>query len=785
MKTADFISSLRNAETQELQRELISAELSSMRTLSKSDTVKEFPKIVLKLIYLSLLGEKTDWGQVITINLMASSSPSYKLIGYLGTQLIVDQTTELSVLIMHTVSKDLNSDSLYLQYLALCLIANSGLPEMCKSVATRVAQLLDSGNPKILKCALATAYRIVSLIPETATLFEKKITSLLTNESHCVVLAGNKLAIQLHKLDNDKHSNMWRQISLNAQRLLKKISQLATPNPEYVLLGISDPFLQCSLLGLIAEIGIGTPELSDTILTIVTNLDLKKFACRSILFQAMSTIDKCFTDDHDASQNSLRTMGLNQVGKVLSSTFTSSVYSALACFTRLLYQNEKTFDRNSRQSQALSRYQDIIVKYLYDPDHSIRKRALDVISALINESNIETLSEEIFKALKLADIDFKSEIVFKFFIAIQRFAPNKQWNFDTVLRLILENGNYIGNEMITQLCNMIGSCPDMHEFWLPALDEQLQLHPTNQVLVQVSSWALGEFFYEYDYELVDMLLQVFYLPETSEESKMYLLISVAKLTVRMAIADVLPVLEDIKKDNSFIVQQLAGELYNILSNEDLAETLLQPIEYDTKKESSSLMRIASSLSNSKLRMQDSLPGALLLNQAGQSIAHHHGLEQRAHILPQKSADITPILKKLPAHLDPSLINQLFGAPSSQKLNIPPNSVEVFRNTDFVIYFEVTKNRNNEKQVAIRSSSFNLLDRTIFDFKLQFGVPVGWFVKAREPSGFNLFADGNPVQQVFILENQGTHPLKMKVQSQYQLDGKKFSSLDPINYDFTK
>ena len=78
-----------------------------------------------------------------------------------------------------------------------------------------------------------------------------------------------------------------------------------------------------------------------------------------------------------------------------------------------------------------------------------------MILAIVNEQNVEKLVPEIMRYMKLVDTDFRAEIVAKLFSSVQRFAPSPTWNVEAVLHLVIENGNFAGNDVITAFCRLI------------------------------------------------------------------------------------------------------------------------------------------------------------------------------------------------------------------------------------------------------------------------------------------------------------------------------------------
>lgn len=88
----------------------------------------------------------------------------------------------------------------------------------------------------------------------------------------------------------------------------------------------------------------------------------------------------------------------------------------------------------SMDTSAVQRHRNIILDCLRDGDISIRRRALELSYALINEQNVRVLVRELLAFLEVADDEFKTGMTTQISLAAERFAPNKRWHIDTVLR---------------------------------------------------------------------------------------------------------------------------------------------------------------------------------------------------------------------------------------------------------------------------------------------------------------------------------------------------------------
>jgi AP-1 complex subunit gamma-1 len=138
------------------------------------------------------------------------------------------------------------------------------------------------------------------------------------------------------------------------------------------------------------------------------------------LYEAVLTILDIEAD------SGLRVLGVNILGKFLSNRDNNIRYVALNTLIKVV----------AVEPNAVQRHRNTILDCLRDPDISIRRRALDLSFTLINESNVRVLIRELLAFLEVADNEFKPVMTSQIGIAADRFAPNKRWHVDTMLRVL-------------------------------------------------------------------------------------------------------------------------------------------------------------------------------------------------------------------------------------------------------------------------------------------------------------------------------------------------------------
>lgn len=796
---SEFIASTRLADSIEHEKFIISSEQADIRSYIRECDPQLRPRIVAKLIFLSTIGENVAYGQMEVLTLMSQEQLSYKRIGYLAASVILDESSELTVLITHTILKDLqNTANCRIQCLALSLLANLGSAEMCQAVSTEVQKIISQAtstnhitppkshdqktksfdiHPLLLKTAAMASVRIIEKVPELAENFKQSVQKLLKHGSHGVVIAGINLMSHIIRYDPNLIQSFQRYIPAFT-KILGQLSH-SRPSNEFSFNIFNDPFLQIRLLQIIAKLDRSSDELDDVLEMITTSSDFRRNTGRSILFQAVETIVAV------AKKPSLRGLAFSQVGRLFQFKESNVLYSALSLFSRVLYQGNEIVGRTSGDSIALQRYKTQVVRCLNHRDPSIRRRAMDVVSALVDEKNVESLVPEVLDYVRLADKEFRVDLVAKIYTAIQRFSPTLQWNFNIVHRLLIENGRYVSNDMITSFCRMISQHQELQEHAVALLQGSILEESDNQSLTQVASYVIGEFMHNHnsDQSIQNECLQTFntmkkivQMPQTLPMTKGYLITSISKIAARFGwIEDAKSFMESLCSSNSIDVQQRAGEMARLMSETEIIDDILAPLAKVSEK--GLITKIAPNSANNKKEDEDE---DLLIDIS--SVSSKNAIENLSAVAANlqttnPNSDLNDLLS-----LDVASKTVQQQPQEDKKIEIKPpqGAIEGLRKPDYVLYFEIRKNPANQKQVAIRVSVFNLGKVPLNNFQIKYGVPVGWYLQSQPATSKELEPIGNsPIFQQLMVATQTETPLMMKVQISYLYGSQPITEVDEI------
>ncbi|KAG0455758.1 hypothetical protein HPP92_023546 [Vanilla planifolia] len=476
----DMIRAIRACKTAAEERAVVRKECAAIRAAVSENDQDYRHRNLAKLMFIHMLGYPTHFGQMECLKLIASSGFPEKRIGYLGLMLLLDERQEVLMLVTNSLKQDLNHSNQYIIGLALCALGNICSSEMARDLAPEIERLLQSRDPNIKKKAALCSIRIVRKVPDLAENFMAPAAALLKEKHHGVLIAGVQLCTDLSKASSEALGYLRKNSTEGLVRILRDV--LNSPYaPEYDISGITDPFLHIRVLRLMRMLGQGDADASesmnDILAQVATKTESNKNAGNAILYECVETIMGI------EATSGLRVLAINILGRFLSNRDNNIRYVALNILMKAV----------SVDSQAVQRHRSTILECVKDSDASIRKRALELVYLLINDTNVKPLTKELIDYLEVSDKDFKGDLTEKICAIIERFSSEKLWYIDQMLKVLCEAGNYVKDEVWHGLIVVISNALELQGYTVRSLYKVFQTSSEQASLVRVALWCFGEY----------------------------------------------------------------------------------------------------------------------------------------------------------------------------------------------------------------------------------------------------------------------------------------------------
>lgn len=593
MRLRELIRNVRAAKTAAEERAVITKESALIRTAFKDQhqmngTLRH--RNVAKILFIHMLGYPSHFGQMETLKLISAGAFAGKRVGYLALMVLLDEMSEILTLVTNSMKNDLRHKSKYVVGLALTAAGNIGSHEMMRNLAPEIDKLMKSQNPFIRKKAALCALRVIQKVPELAEDLVENISALMNDRNHAVVLNGINLVIYIIKnepelVDNFKTMSMVKKMVRRLTGLVRSGYQ-----PEYDISGITDPFLQVAILRLLRLLGEGDAELSeamsDILAQVATNTESNKNTGNAILYECVLTIMNI------DSESGLRVLAVNLLGRFLLNTDNNIRYVALNTLCQVV----------DKDITAVSRHRNTIVDCLKDPDVSIRRRAMELIYSLVNDSNVRVLAREMLNYLVVAEVDQRADLCSRIAQVVRKFAPSPKWHIDTLLMMLSIAGQHVQESVVSQIIRLISSHEKLYAYVVHKLYGMMKEDLSQEALARVGVWCVGEYTEHLlepspetgeeltEDEIIDIIEKSMKAYFSTDKMKAMAVTALGKLSVRMTSDDALERAKKLvgtyKRSMRLELQQRSTEFSVLLDDDwqDLRSELLKAMPVFMEKD---------------------------------------------------------------------------------------------------------------------------------------------------------------------------------------------------------
>ncbi|AQK55705.1 AP-1 complex subunit gamma-1 [Zea mays] len=297
----------------------------------------------------------------------------------------------------------------------------------------------------------------------------------------CSAEMARDLSPEVERLMRSREVNTKKKNCIEGlARILRDVSNRSYA-PEYDVSGIVDPFLHIRVLKLLRILGQGDADCSeymnDILAQVATKTESNKNAGNAILYECVQTIMGI------EATSGLRVLAINILGRFLSNRDNNIRYVALNMLMRAI-----TVD-----ALAVQRHRTTILECVKDADASIRKRALELVYLLVNDTNVKPLTKELIDYLNIADPDFIGDLTVNICSIVEKFSQEKLWYLDQMFNVLSLAGNHVKDDICHALIVVLSNTSELQGYSVRSLYKALQEYGKQGSLVRVAVWCIGEY----------------------------------------------------------------------------------------------------------------------------------------------------------------------------------------------------------------------------------------------------------------------------------------------------
>ncbi|XP_053558293.1 AP-1 complex subunit gamma-like 2 [Bombina bombina] len=772
LKVHELIRMIRAVKTQCEEREVIQRECADIRSAFREEDAMYRGRSVAKLLYVHMLGYPAHFGQMECLKLIASPKFTDKRIGYLGAMMLLDEKQDAHLLITHSIKRDLEHSCPMVQGLALCTLACMGSAEMCRDLAGGVEHLLHSSTGHVKKKAVLCAVHIIRKVPDLVEMFIPVSEELLGEKRHGVMYGAVLLVTEICQ----RHSESVKRFRKFLPLLLQKLRQIISGySPEHAVSGVTDPFLQVRLLRLMRILGQNDENIcdamSDVLAQVSTCTETQSNAGNAVLYETVLTI----VDTKSAS--GLRVLAVNILGRFLLSNDKNIRYVALMSLQRLVQSDYA----------AVQRHRATILECLRQTDTSVNRKALDLSFALVNELNIRVMMKEFQRFLLTCPPELKEQCTSGIFLSAERYSTSRRWHIDTIMQTLVTAGESVRDDAVSHLINLISGASELHGYIVQRLYKAVREDISQQPLVQVASWCIGEYgdlllsgsceeeepAQVTEDEVLDILEGVLHSHISLPSTRAYTLTAIMKLSTRFkqTINRIRRVVSIYGSCQDVELQQRAVE-YNALFKkyDHMRSAILEKMPVEEKALTGDIKKATEEQENKDVSPKQPtcvLPQDQVTDLLGL-------LEESNNVpMPQVTSGLPTVTHSVSN--EGSLLDLL---DDTTVPALPP--LPVYNNGGLYIEFSFVRPSTNPAHLIITTSTTNNSSSNITDFQLQAAVPKTLQLQLQAPSGSLLASGAGSITQCIRILNPQKVPLRMRLRLSFVRDGTSVEEMCEIN-----
>ena len=381
----DLVKSIGESRSKQEEDKIILAEVNSLKIKISEPGIppKKMKEMLMRAIYIEMLGHDASFAYIHAINITNNTSVVSKRVGYVTCALCLPSESPMLILLVSNLQKDLQSPN-YLEVsaalTAVCKLVNSGF---LHAFSEQILRLTGHSNELVRKKAVIVLNRFMklsaSLVGEYSVLFRKT----LCDKDPAVMGASLNSFAQI--LQDPENVPMFKDLISSFVVILRQIIDHRLPR-DFDYHRLPAPWLQMRMLEILGRLGEGDKRASEQMYDAIGEVMRKADEVSAnigyaIVYQCLKTITQIYPNPP------LMENAAQLVSRFLTADNNNLKYTGITGLISIVKINP---------NYSL-RHQMVVVDCLEDPDETLKRKTLNLLYKMTNNSNVKVIIEKLNK----------------------------------------------------------------------------------------------------------------------------------------------------------------------------------------------------------------------------------------------------------------------------------------------------------------------------------------------------------------------------------------------------
>ncbi|KAH8835125.1 Adaptor protein complex AP-3 delta subunit [Flagelloscypha sp. PMI_526] len=361
----DLIRGLRANKQDE--NKFIAKAIEEIRAEIRTDDMHLKAGAILKLTYLEMLGYDMAWAAFHVVEVMSSPKFHLKSLGYLAAVQSFNKDTDVLMLTTNLLKKDLTSTPADVA-ITLNGLSNIMSSELARDLSPELIRMLNHSRPSIRKKAIVATYKALAEYPDAWDSAMTRLREKLDDPDPGVVAATINVLVEL-------------------ARIRPESCLILAPQLFHLLTTSSNNWMLIKIVKLFGMLSPHEPRLVKKLQSPITDL-ISTTSAISLLYECVHTCIIGGMLEGSAGSHLAKTC-VSKLASFIEDSDPNLKYIALLAMVKIVPSHP----------HLIADYQDMIMSSLSDQDISIRMRALDLVSAMVDQNNLQSIVQQILSHL--------------------------------------------------------------------------------------------------------------------------------------------------------------------------------------------------------------------------------------------------------------------------------------------------------------------------------------------------------------------------------------------------